>query len=55
MDVSLTRSNGVNVGSLLRIEGPEEIATLEQRLINSWTSSILARSARLRIHHAYIW
>ena len=53
MDVSLTGSDGINVDNLLRIEGPEEIATLEQRLINSWTSSVLTRSARLTVHHAY--
>ena len=52
MDVSLTGSDSANAGHLLRIEGPEEIATLEQRWINSWTSSVLAKLARLMPPHA---
>ena len=43
MDVSLTGTDSSNVENLLRIESPEEIATLEQRWINSWTSSVLVR------------
>lgn len=44
MDVSLTGSDSLNVDHLLRIETPEEIAALEQRWINSWTSSVLIKS-----------
>jgi hypothetical protein len=50
MDVSLAGSDGPNVDNLLRIECPEEIATLEQRWINSWTSSVLPRLVRLAVH-----
>ena len=52
MDISLTGSDSANVDNLLRIENSEEIATLEQRWINSWTSSVLARSARSMAHRA---
>ena len=51
MDISLTGSDGSNVDNLLRIESPEEIATLEQRWINSWTSSVLTRSAQATVHY----
>ena len=49
MDVTLTGSDTTNVENLLRIENPEEVATLEQRWINSWTSSVLARSVRAMV------
>lgn len=50
MDISLTGSDSTNVEHLMRIEGPEEVATLEQRWINSWTSSVLANDLKpLRI------
>ena len=45
MDISLTGSDSTNVERLLRIENLEEVATLEQRWINSWTSSVLVKSA----------
>ena len=53
MDISLTGSDSVNVDNLLRIESPEEIATLEQRWINGWTSPVLARSVRLTVHRTH--
>lgn len=53
MDVSLTGSDGLNVDHLLRIENPDEIATLEQRWINSWTSSVLTKLARLIAYRPY--
>lgn len=46
MDVLLARSDSTNVEHLLRIENPDEIATMEQRWINSWTSSVLVKSAQ---------
>ncbi|KAF9783108.1 dynactin p62 family-domain-containing protein [Thelephora terrestris] len=50
MDVSLTGSDTANVQHLLMIESPDEIATLEQRWINSWTSSVLVNDLKpLRI------
>ena len=45
MDISLTGSDSTNVERLLKIENLEEVATLEQRWINSWTSSVLVKSA----------
>lgn len=54
MDVSLTGSDSANTENLLRIESPEEIATLEQRWINSWTSSVLVRSAQAIVHCACV-
>jgi dynactin-4 len=50
MDVSLTGNDGANVDNLLRIESPEEIATLEQRWINSWTYSVLPKSVQSVVH-----
>jgi hypothetical protein len=44
MDVPLTGSDGANVDNLLIIASPEEIATLGQRWINNWTSSVLHKS-----------
>ena len=45
MDVLLAGTDSTDIERLLRIESPEEIATLEQRSINSWTSSVLVKSA----------
>jgi dynactin-4 len=53
IDVSLTGNDSANVDHLLRIQSPDEIATLEQRWINSWTSSVLAKSALLLIACPY--
>ena len=53
MDVTLTGCETTNVENLLRIENPEEVATLEQRWINSWTSSVLAGLVRATARCAY--
>jgi hypothetical protein len=50
MDVSLAGNDGANADNLLRIERLEEIATLEQRWINSWISSVLLKSAQSVAH-----
>lgn len=47
MDVSLAGNDGANVEHLLGIESPDEIVALDQKWINSWTSSVLVRSASI--------
>ena len=48
VDVSLTASDRTNVDTFLRIEtgNSNGIATLEQRWIDSWTSSVLPKSVQ---------